>query len=359
MTKTLLNAAPKTPLAGLGLTHGYLFDGDNAQLNAAVFLHDTAQADELEWALQLWACADSGKATPEHGSKVAEVCFGTPFAAGETSRFLQGSAIALPPAGTGEYTLLLALASATDGQFDCIHDFIVFPQSETFVQPRLAGELSHTLADGSVQLNIGAIENPRQADNLSGTLALELWLLDAPYTSNQWSGTPVASLVLGSLAGECAWSPCEYTATAALPEKPGYLTLMLREWTPAGYVTRDFRTLAEPQVVPATTPETESPAVEKVAAKPAKKPAAAKKVPVAEKTAASAAPAPVAAEKKPASGISVNTGTEAELIALKGLGATVARAIIAARPYVSLDDLCRAKGMGAKLLEKVKSQLKL
>ena len=41
------------------------------------------------------------------------------------------------------------------------------------------------------------------------------------------------------------------------------------------------------------------------------------------------------------------------LLAVKGLGATVVQAIIAGRPYAALDDLCRVKGMGPKLLSKV------
>jgi competence ComEA-like helix-hairpin-helix protein len=57
--------------------------------------------------------------------------------------------------------------------------------------------------------------------------------------------------------------------------------------------------------------------------------------------------------------VSVNTATADELASVKGLPAKVAEAIVAKRPYASLDDLLRVKGMGAKLLAKLRSRLKL
>ncbi|MCP5340524.1 MAG: helix-hairpin-helix domain-containing protein [Sinobacteraceae bacterium] len=56
---------------------------------------------------------------------------------------------------------------------------------------------------------------------------------------------------------------------------------------------------------------------------------------------------------------SVNTASADELAAIKGLSKTVAQAIVAGRPYASLDELTRAKGMGEKLLAKLRQQLSL
>ena len=56
---------------------------------------------------------------------------------------------------------------------------------------------------------------------------------------------------------------------------------------------------------------------------------------------------------------SVNTASADELAAIKGLSKTVAKAIVAGRPYASLDELTRAKGMGEKLLAKLRQQLSL
>ena len=64
------------------------------------------------------------------------------------------------------------------------------------------------------------------------------------YAGGDWTGVPVASLVLGSLSGQTEWTDCHVTPHAAPLPEAGHLTLMLREWTPAGYVTRDFRALA-------------------------------------------------------------------------------------------------------------------
>ena len=57
--------------------------------------------------------------------------------------------------------------------------------------------------------------------------------------------------------------------------------------------------------------------------------------------------------------VSVNKASAAELSAVKGLSDTVAKAIIAARPYATLDELVKAKGMGPKLLAKVRGALAL
>jgi competence protein ComEC len=53
--------------------------------------------------------------------------------------------------------------------------------------------------------------------------------------------------------------------------------------------------------------------------------------------------------------INVNTATEAELEALPGIGPVIARRIIEGRPYRSVDELDRAKGVGKKRLEEIRS----
>ena len=50
----------------------------------------------------------------------------------------------------------------------------------------------------------------------------------------------------------------------------------------------------------------------------------------------------------------VNTATEAELEALPGVGPVIARRIIEGRPYRSVEDLERVKGIGKKRLDEIR-----
>ena len=90
----------------------------------------------------------------------------------------------------------------------------------------------------------------------------------------------------------------------------------------------------------------------------AKSPAATAKTTPAKKPAAKKA-APKAAAKVEAGKVSINTASEAELAAIKGLSKTVAAAIVAARPFKQVDDLLTVKGVGTKLLDKLKGNLGL
>ena len=53
------------------------------------------------------------------------------------------------------------------------------------------------------------------------------------------------------------------------------------------------------------------------------------------------------------------SSSEADVLASTGLPSAVARAIGAARPFATLDDVCKAKGMGPKLLAKLRDQIAL
>ena len=64
-----------------------------------------------------------------------------------------------------------------------------------------------------------------------------------------------------------------------------------------------------------------------------------------------AKPAKIQAGESP---IDINTASESELTRLPGVGATLARRLVDARPFTSVDDLRRVKGIGAKTLENVR-----
>ncbi len=52
--------------------------------------------------------------------------------------------------------------------------------------------------------------------------------------------------------------------------------------------------------------------------------------------------------------VSLNRASLAELEALPGIGPTLARRIVAHRPYLRLEDLLRVPGIGPKTLERIR-----
>ncbi len=344
----MTNYSASIETTGLGLNHGYCLDGDFVHLNADVSLAEADLADGGQWALQLWASAAGFDGLALNGVKVAELALQpTPG-----SFNVAACVTALPPAGCAQQVMSLALVwQGTDGQVR-VRDLSVYPTAQTFFQPFMHGAVSCQLKDGVAEIAIESIASPRAPENISGTLTLEVWALDVPYAGGAWVGTPVASLVLGVLSGGTTWSDCHYSVPAVTANAGAALTVMLREWTPAGYLTRDYRNLPA-----APAPLVETPAAKKTAEKPAAKKSAAK--PAALKPAAKAAAKPVAKPAAAAAPVSVNKASVGELAAVKGLSQAVAEAIVAARPYAKLDELVRAKGVGPKLLEKVGKLLKV
>src|SRR6478672_5260141 len=57
-----------------------------------------------------------------------------------------------------------------------------------------------------------------------------------------------------------------------------------------------------------------------------------------------------------ATSIDINSATASQLDLLEGIGPSYAAAIIAERPFVSVEDLVRVKGIGDKTVEKIKTQ---
>ncbi len=57
--------------------------------------------------------------------------------------------------------------------------------------------------------------------------------------------------------------------------------------------------------------------------------------------------------------VNINQATKKELTSLKGIGNKTADAIIAKRPYKSLQDLMKVKGIGNKKFEKIKGEIEL
>ncbi len=375
----LENNAVQTPaaqLARLHGPHGYRLDGDTIHLNAMfALLH--AEAHERSWALQLWACPSAPRCARDlAGHIVSEVALPPMAELADEIEHFEVSAFARPPAGAGEHVMVLVLAAGQSGQFNEVHDLAVYSHRQQFVQPRLSGNVGYSIDGARVEIAVDRVENPRPATNRSGTLSLELWALPAPFVGGLFQGHHLAGVEIGSVHGqnELALRPIDLAFTQP-PAGTWHFVLMLREWTAIGFVTRDFANFATPFV---SAPRIENtcaaiaptkPAAPAVAGSPAavvaKAPAsvvapATAKAPAPEMTKAAAPkPTPKASVDASAKCVSVNTARVEELAALKGLPKKVAEDIVKHRPFGSLDDLRRVKGLGAKILAKVRSSLKL
>lgn len=204
-----------------------------------------------------------------------------------------------PPAGPSARRISLSLIGRQTGQPERLLDRWRFALPQRFIQPGLEGAVRLRVTHALPTLEIDAISNPRAAQDRSGTLALEVWSLERRYTGGAFSGQPLGSVTLGSLAGQQRWT--DLNQTWHLPvlhdqRASGHLTLMLREWTPAGYVTRDWRELDWPR-------------------------------------------------QQPGDSLSINRSSTAALRSIAGVSDRLARSIVASRPFGSVDELRRVRGM--------------
>ncbi len=376
--------------ATLGPSHGYRFEGDIAFLNAELSVPAASLDASPAYALQLWACEapHDGRAPTElpSGIKVAEA----PLALSPTPPpRLEAQAFAHLPPAQRDYAMVLVLAVGEPGVYDRVLDYANYATPQRFVAPHLDGTVGYRVEGDALLLEADRVLNPRAADNLSGSLSLELWAHSGTYTGGEAHGTRIAQAELPRLAGQAAHA--QVAARAALNQPPPgtwQLTLMLREWTAVeGYSTRDFRSfptpyvVAEPSSAAVVAPPPVAPAPAPVALEPAK-------VETASVPAAASAPAPeplpalapVAAPpsepaarrtsaKRPARAqeeppvarapVSLQRASLAELARVPGLNARLAAAIVRQRPIASLDELTKVRGIGDKLLRALRPHLTL
>lgn len=261
---------------------------------------------------------------------------------------------------------------------------------------QLNGNSGYQINGNRVVITIDQISSIRSQDNLSGTLAVELWALAQPYQGTQFNGVCLAATEIGELYGDHFLPQCHYDLVFNQPPAGAWnLCLMLREWDNGAFVTRDYINFpalyvveAAPQsrsnvrvtredsnnVINVAFSEKNEAAVdvpkgmdEVIAKKPAAKTAAAKA-----DTVKAAAVKAEAAQKKPAATntpaakattadarVSINNASLRDLEAIKGVSKKLARAIVDGRPYKQLEDLLNVKGMGKKLLDKIRTLLKV
>lgn len=363
----------------LDTVHGYRLDGDNVELNAQVVLNEGASLSN--WKLQLWANDVLTNGGPG-GIKVAEVDLEQARVSAGVAQIATRVDALLPPSGRF-YDMALVLAR---GDAEAPLEVANYSERQWISGPFLQGAVGYAvLTDGNVSVTVEQVCNPRAANNTSGTLALELWAVSEQYVGGVVRGHQLAGVELGTVGGQT--SRTDVAATVAFVEPPAgqwQIVLMLREWTAAGYVTRDYRTFdARYSVVAA-------PANDVKVTETARASVAAQALDVVEaavqpgarayaQATASAAPCSAQAiavaanakqpldvtrgrsESSPSADrrVSVQTAPIEELMGVKGISKKVAQEIVRARPFKSLDELKRIKGIGDKTLRALRGAIKL
>ena len=217
----------------------------------------------------------------------------------------------------------------------------------------LNGSCGFDIQNDRVIINVSEIANNRGFDNISGTLSIELWALDAPYNGADFNGFALAGTSIGEMFGQHYLSDCFYDLNFQEPPAgTWYLTLMLREWSETGYESRDYINFAVPYVVsskPAVT-RNEADNVINVRFSGNKSPAkeTAGKVSKSKKD-----------KQTTETAISINSASIQDIVSVKGISKKLAENLDAARPFESLDEVLKVKGMGPKLWQKIRDFIKL
>jgi competence ComEA-like helix-hairpin-helix protein len=224
----------------------------------------------------------------------------------------------------------------------------------------LAGNCGYEIQGDDVIINIAEIANNRDADNISGTLAIELWALPQPYYGGDFSGIALAGTAIGELYGQHFLADSAYKIPFQAPsEGTWYVVLMLREWTENSYVTCDFINFDVPYIVdnkPIVVRHDDSNIIN-VSFAENNKPAAKKAV----KNTATAGKKAVKTVTKTSkvAQVSLNQASLAEIEAIKGVSKKLAENIVLARPFTTLEEVLKVKGVGEKLLEKIRQFISL
>jgi hypothetical protein len=218
----------------------YSRQGDTITLSAdRIDNLDEAGVASADLCLQLWACQSPYSGGELTGWKLAEITLGV-LSPGHFLAPVESSVAASFPE-SGDFAIVLVIAEWDGEAFNRIHDFHNYPCRDVFIHPRLQGMTGYRWVDENrLVVDVERIDNPREPDNLSGALVLELWALAEPYQAGDFRGHALGSIALGSLAGGDNWQNLVFDMEVVLPPAGVYsLVLMLREWNGSSYVTRD------------------------------------------------------------------------------------------------------------------------
>lgn len=215
----------------------YSFNADTVTLSAKVTFSDENLFHSSDWFLQLWA--RSFDEDDSQGIKIAQIQI---FPSKPAEHFRGDSPVMLPAKNVEQFMMLALAEKSTDG-VTVIRKTAPFDHLERFYTPKINGDVHLNCFDDSVNIQIDEISNPRDMNNLSGTLNLELWALPEKYSGGAWSGQQLAIASLGVLSGGEQIKPSPINVQVSQLTAGSHVTLMLREWTSQGFVTRDYRVL--------------------------------------------------------------------------------------------------------------------
>jgi competence ComEA-like helix-hairpin-helix protein len=334
----------------LGARHGYRIEGDQAFINAELSLPPYLSGGH--WALELWACPSPHQNGDLSGVRISEVALDLPTPLAPYVHQVNARSDARLPLQGQAYAMVLALVERCSDGASILHDFANYSERQSFAAPRFVGSAGYALEGEELILRADALENPRALGNLSGSLALELWAEAAHAPSARHR---LGVLELACIGGQAQLSNVEGRARFTAPPAGTWrLALVLSEWTEAfGFIARDRREFSLPFEQLAALPAPEAPAPV-TAVTPVAAPAAA---PVAAAVPAAAPPAVAAPVAR--AGVSIQTASVEELAKVNGLNPKLAKEIVKARPFKSLNDLLKIKGIGEKTLQRLKALLTL
>lgn len=303
-------------------------------------------------------------------------------------------------------TKKVTLPEAEPGQ-QLVNECSISSQTSKPLASELAlnGSCGYIRREDKITINIGEIANKRAVGDISGTLSVELWALKQAYRGGDFTGVAVAGTPIGELYGQHVINSANFDLVFQEPPAgTWYLTLMLREWNGLAYQTRDFINFAIPYTVEAKTKnvrkepdniinlrfsENQKATAETIATTTPKLSArkAIEEAPVAASMAKESKTAPVAVSKEKTIAVTpmaaaIHKAVEADipetaairiagegndetttsinevnlscLTEVKGVSRKTAANIVDAQPFVSFDDLSKVKGVGPKILKKLR-----
>ncbi|MBF0265464.1 MAG: helix-hairpin-helix domain-containing protein [Gammaproteobacteria bacterium] len=226
----------------------------------------------------------------------------------------------------------------------------------------------YTIEENRIKVNIGNISNHRDINNISGTLSIEIWALEKTYIGGNFNGHCMAATSIGEISGQHYLQNCYYDLIFHdLDSGIWHITLMLREWTDNGYVTRDFVNFDLPYSVnknnisdqdnkivslndyqrPGIT-KTVKTQKRKIKQDEALKSVVKSNIEKSRKTSKKKKDKIKASNK-----ININKANIEEIADVKGVSKKLAEQIVSGQPYKTLDELLKVKGIGKKFLERI------